>query len=87
MRKINKKPVLTLYGRTYCHLCDDMLVALESQRDKHNFSIEVVDVDARPEWVERFDELVPVLMLEDKEICHYFLDVERLRLALSRADA
>lgn len=79
------RPILTLYGRTYCHLCDDMLAALESQRDKHDFSVEVVDVDTRPELVERFNELVPVLMLDDKEICHYFLDVERLRIALNQA--
>lgn len=62
-----------------------MLAALESWRDEYGFSIEVVDVDARPEWVERFDELVPVLMLGNEEICHYFLDAERLHAILDRA--
>ncbi|MDP3030800.1 MAG: glutaredoxin family protein [Rhodocyclaceae bacterium] len=79
------KPLLTLYGRPYCHLCDDMLDALEAMRGEFDFAIEVVDVDTRPDWVDRYDELVPVLILSGEEICHYFLDAERLRAALSSA--
>lgn len=60
-----------------------MLVALESQRDKYDFSVENVDIDTRPELVERFDMLVPVLMLGNEEICHYFLDLAQLHAVLS----
>lgn len=59
-----------------------MLAALEATRGEFDFAVEVVDVDTRPEWVERYDQLVPVLTLADREICHYFLDVERLRAVL-----
>ncbi len=76
--------MLTLYGRPYCHLCDDMLTALEAARGEFDFTVEVVDVDTRPEWVELYDELVPVLTLSGAEICHYFLDVDRLRAALQQ---
>jgi hypothetical protein len=62
-----------------------MLAALEAMRGEFDFAIEVVDVDARPDWVDRYDELVPVLTLSGEEICHYFLDAERLRAALSPA--
>ncbi|MBA3033480.1 MAG: glutaredoxin family protein [Gammaproteobacteria bacterium] len=62
-----------------------MLAALEATRGEHDFIVEVKDVDTRPEWVELYDELVPVLTLAGEEICHYFLDVERLRAALSPA--
>lgn len=71
---------LRLYSRSYCHLCHDMLVALEALRDAchADFSIEVVDVDTEPHWVARYDELVPVLVVLDeegeRELCHYFLD-------------
>lgn len=77
--------MLTLYGRPYCHLCDDMLAALEAMHGEFYFTVEVVDVDARPEWVELYNELVPVLTLSGAEICHYFLDVDRLRTALQQA--
>ena len=81
---------LRLYSRSYCHLCHDLQLALEALRDelhdgshdklRTDFSIEVVDVDSNPQWVERYDELVPVLVvLEDageRELCHYFFDRE-----------
>ena len=40
------------------------------------FTIDVIDVDADDQLVERFDELVPVLYgrLDQPELCHYFLD-------------
>jgi hypothetical protein len=81
----------TLYSRSYCHLCEDMLSALYAlQADSLHFEVEVVDVDADPALVARFDELVPVLFgeLDQPELCHYFLDEAALRryLALARAE-
>jgi hypothetical protein len=66
----------TLYSRSYCHLCEDMLHALVALPGSAAFAIEVIDVDADPALVARFDELVPVLFgkLDAPELCHYFLD-------------
>lgn len=67
----------TLYSRSYCHLCDDMLAALNAMRTAARpFTVDVVDVDADAALVARFDELVPVLFgdLDAPELCHYFLD-------------
>lgn len=75
-------PRLVLYGRGYCHLCEDLAVALRGLG--HAF-VEV-DVDADPALEERLGELVPVLMLESGdrtvEVCHYFLDADRLDACL-----
>ncbi len=72
-----------LYSRTYCHLCDDLLAALEALKTEYSFSIRVEDVDADPVLLERYDELVPVLVGKkaDKEahLCHYFFDETRVR--------
>ena len=67
----------TLYSRSYCHLCDDMLNALNAMQDEATrFDVDVIDVDADEALVARFDELVPVLYgdLDKPELCHYFLD-------------
>ena len=67
----------TLYSRSYCHLCEDMLAALQSlQTEQLRFEVEVVDVDLDPALVARFDELVPVLFGDpaQPELCHYHLD-------------
>lgn len=75
---------LTLYGRAYCHLCDDMLAALERLRGEFPFSVEVLDVDQDPQAVALYDELVPVLVAEGRELCHYFLDEAKVREYLGR---
>lgn len=75
----------TLYSRSYCHLCQDMLDALNALRTPERpFTVEVIDVDADPALVERFDELVPVLYadLDGPELCHYFLDEAKVRAVL-----
>ncbi len=67
----------TLYSRSYCHLCEDMLQALMAlQQPGERFDVAVVDVDLDPALVARFDELVPVLFGDPagEELCHYFLD-------------
>lgn len=72
----------TLYSRNYCHLCDDMLDALNAMQDEATqFDVDVVDVDADEALVARFDELVPVLYgdLSRPELCHYFLDRDAVR--------
>jgi hypothetical protein len=77
----------TLYSRSYCHLCEDMLAALRKlEPPGQPFDVQVVDVDADEALVERFDELVPVLYgdLNEAELCHYFLDEVAVRKYLSQ---
>lgn len=77
----------TLYSRSYCHLCEDMLAALNAlQTPQRPFTVEVIDVDADPALVARFDELVPVLFadLNEPELCHYFLDEAKVRAVLAQ---
>jgi len=79
------KKHFTLYSRSYCHLCEDMLHALLALRPADEgaagwFSVEVIDVDADPALIAQYDELVPVLTGraaggEAARLCHYFLDV------------
>ena len=75
---------LVLYGRAYCHLCDDMAAALQVLAAQYDFNLESVDVDAHPELEARYGELVPVLTdAEGDEICHYFLDIGALTARLA----
>jgi thioredoxin reductase (NADPH) len=75
---------LTLFSRTYCHLCEDMLAALERLRGEFSFSVDVLDVDADPVLEAKYNELVPVLEGADGELCHYFLDEAKVREYLGR---
>jgi len=75
-------PTLTLFSREYCHLCHEMLVALQCIPGA-SFDIEVVDVDSDPDLERRFGERVPLLMHGDAELCRYRLDVEKVRAYLA----
>ena len=84
-------PHFILYSRSYCHLCEDMLAALRAFMGRAGlaFTVDVVDVDADPALVERFDELVPVLHARPAgragaELCHYFLDEAALARHLAQ---
>lgn len=70
---------LTLLSRSYCHLCHDMLEALAPLVDEFSATVRVLDVDADPELEAKYDELVPVLLHGDTELCHYFLDAAKTR--------
>ena len=70
---------LTLLSRSYCHLCQEMEVALAPLAEAFGASVTVVDVDSDPGLAARYDELVPVLLHGESEICHYFLDEAKTR--------
>ena len=71
MAEGREKVRLTLYGRRYCHLCDQMQAALAELA--HGFDFEL-DVDACEALEARYGERVPVLVHGGTELCHYFLD-------------
>lgn len=53
--------------------------ALRPLASELGFSLEILDVDADPELEARFNEMVPVLLHEGVELCHYVLDVAKVR--------
>ena len=73
----------TLYSRSYCHLCDEMRLALESLLGDIPYQLSIIDIDQDPALVELYDEIVPVLFARKstdlgsdlgQKLCHYFLD-------------
>ncbi len=73
----------TLYSRSYCHLCEQMLDDLYHLLPSEKISVTVADVDEDPALVDLYDELVPVLIGHNAggrivQLCHYFLDPEKV---------
>jgi len=83
---------LILYSRSYCHLCDDLLVALNTAfAGRYPYTVTVVDVDLDPALVAQYDELVPVLVAREggrlTQLCHYFLDAPAVETFLRDAES
>jgi len=72
---------LTVLSRSYCHLCDDMIAALEEFRGRFSLAmnVDVIDIDGRPDLEARWGDKVPVLLAGETEIFHYFFDQDRLQ--------
>lgn len=70
---------LTLISRGYCHLCHDMEAALAPLAAEFGATVTILDVDADPALEAKYDELVPVLLHGETELCHYFLDETKTR--------
>ena len=66
--------MVKLYGRRYCHLCEEMAAALRAL----DVDFVEIDVDADPGLDERFGADVPVLFKGDAEVCRHRLSPEAL---------
>lgn len=78
---------LTVYGRPDCHLCQDMVAALEGLQQEFAFKFDFVDIDENPRLVLRYGTLVPVLLGNGQEICHHHLDFPALKAFLDTRPA
>ena len=56
-----------------------MELALRPLAEEFGFEIDVLDVDADPELEALYNERVPVLLHAEEELCHYFLEVSKVR--------
>jgi thioredoxin reductase (NADPH) len=63
-----------------------MITALENCRGRISsaFEIEIVDIDQHPGLEAKWGDKVPVLLIAEQEICHYFLDEAALQRAVSK---
>lgn len=69
-RRTEPLPV-TFYTRKSCPLCDEGWQQLEQalEASGRRAAIDKVDVDSRPELVERYGTKVPVVVVAGKERC------------------
>jgi glutathione S-transferase len=77
------RPLVRLYGRHDCHLCDEARRGLLDLRsDGLDFRLEEVDIDTDDRLHRRFLERVPVIELDGDIVSELFLDSDGLRSRL-----
>ena len=75
-------PEVVLYTRDGCRLCDHARDALRRLGRDARFDLRVLDVDADPALVERYDEAVPVVAVDGVEVSTGRIDLAAVRRAL-----
>ena len=71
-----------LYGRVGCHLCEVAREQVRRACDAAGASWREQDVDADPELVARYSDLVPVVTVDGRHHAHWRIDEAELRAAL-----
>jgi glutaredoxin len=74
---------IVLYTRQGCHLCDGAAQVLA----RHGLQFASVDIDADPELRRRYDQCVPVVVIDGKERFRGRVDEVLLRRWLLRRPA
>ena len=82
------RPLVRLYGRPDCHLCDQARRGLLDLRsDGLDFELEEIDIETDDELLRRYLERIPIVEVEGEIISELFLDVNGLRARLDTLSA
>lgn len=76
-------PVVTLYGRAQCCLCDEARERLRSLANELGFTIRERDITADDRLHRVYLERIPVICVGAREVCELELDEPALRRALA----
>ena len=73
----NPLPVVTMYSRRNCHLCEVAKDVVESARNEAEFEFKVVFIDGDAGLEKEYGEEVPVTLINGKR--HDYFRVDRAR--------
>jgi glutaredoxin len=79
-------PLVTLYGKPGCHLCDDAREVVERVRAEHPFELREVDISLDPALFREYGERIPVLELDGEELFEFHVDEGVLVQRVDRVD-
>ena len=79
-------PVVTLFTRAGCHLCEDAKRVIDAARLRVEFDYEERDIDADSELLRLYNEEVPVIAIDGRKAFKYTLEMNEFlkRLAARR---
>ena len=76
--------LVTLYGRTGCHLCEDALIVLQSLQVELDFEIEEILIDGDEELSKKYGEKIPVTLIDGEHHDMWRVDPVRFRSSLEK---
>jgi glutaredoxin len=72
------KPLVTLYTRAGCHLCEEAKRAIEAARGRADFDYQEVDIDGDRELRRRYNDQVPVIAINGVKAFKYRVEAKEL---------
>ena len=78
------KPLVTVYSRSTCHLCDVALETLQGLQSEIEFELEKKLIDGDLELERLYGEQVPVILINRAMHDFFRVDPERFKNSISR---
>ncbi len=79
-----KQSLVTIYGRTGCHLCENVVNLLVSQKDQLNIDVEEILIDNNRELEDLYGQLIPVIHVDGKYFSHFRVELEEFKTFLEK---
>ena len=70
------RPIVTLYTRVGCCLCDDAKAVLTAARRRAEFDLEEVDIDTDPALRAELNDHIPVISINHVKAFKYRVDLK-----------
>ncbi|MGZ5309443.1 MAG: glutaredoxin family protein, partial [Solirubrobacterales bacterium] len=88
LKIVIRTPVVVLYSRPGCHLCDEAREGLAGMRaGGAHFELREVDIDADDGLLRTHLERIPVVEVDGTEVCELGLDAGAVRARLDTVSA
>ena len=78
------KPLVTVYSRSGCHLCENAEATLAGLTDELQFDLEIMLIDGSEELEKLYGHEVPVIHIDGAHHDFFRVDVERFRFSLGK---
>ncbi len=72
-------PVVTVYSKPDCHLCDEAIEVLRRLQGELSFDLAERDITQDEQLHRAYFERIPVITLDGEELCEYFVQEALLR--------
>ena len=73
---------VTVYSRSGCHLCEIAIYKIKSVNSEIDFELEIKLIDDNKTLQEKYNDEVPVILIDDQVHDYWRIDVERFIKAI-----
>jgi glutaredoxin len=78
------KPLVTIYSRTGCHLCENAEATVKNLKDELGFDLEIKLIDGNQELEKLYGHEIPVIHINGEHHDFFRVDEERFINSLNR---
>lgn len=78
----DRKSIVRIYSKPGCHLCEELLSALEQYANERSFGIAVSNIEEDAALFEQFGKLIPVVEFADGALLYPPHDIAHLQLRI-----